>query len=262
MIEGLSPVELAYQDMGSGLPVILIHGFPLNRTIWFPMVEKMKEQAHLILPDLRGHGGSPVPDGVYTMRLMAIDLLHLMDRLKIQKAVLIGHSMGGYIGLDFAHAFPGRLSGLGLISSHPAADTPERKVGRLNNAEKILRKGVVKKFMEELAPRMTTKTEVAAAILPLMLKTTPQGTAGALAGMAEREDALDVLSNLNAPSLALVGEDDMLMPGGMPETMERLMRRGWLVRIQGAGHMPMLEYPEQTAAAIDQLLLAVKNISE
>ena len=170
--------------------------------------------------------------------------------------------MGGYVGLDFAYAFPSRLAGLGLVSSHPAADTPERKAGRLNNAEKILRKGVVKKFMEELAPRMTTKTDVVTAILPLMLKTTPQGVAGALFGMAEREDALDVLSNLNAPSLALVGEDDMLMPGGMPETMERLMRRGWLVRIKGGGHMPMLENPEQTAAAIDQLLLAVKNMGE
>src|SRR5512144_1307135 len=121
------PVNLAYEEHGEGTPVILTHGFPLNRSIWYPVVPKLSEKVHLILPDLRGHGQSPVPEGVYSMRLLAEDLRALMDQLNIEKVVLAGHSMGGYVSLAFARAYPGRLAGLALVATQAAADSPERR---------------------------------------------------------------------------------------------------------------------------------------
>ena len=120
------PVDLFYNEQGQGTPVILLHGFPFNHTIWQPVMPLLAEHARLIMPDLRGFGQSPVTDGVYSMRLMAEDVVALMDKLGLEKAVLVGHSMGGYISLAFAQAYPNRLLGLGLVATQDSSDLPEK----------------------------------------------------------------------------------------------------------------------------------------
>jgi pimeloyl-ACP methyl ester carboxylesterase len=126
----LVPVELYYEEFGQGVPVILLHGFPLNHTIWMPVVERLQSHVRVITPDLRGHGKSPATDGDYSMRLMAEDIHALMNRLDIPKAVLVGHSMAGYASLAFARAYPGRLAGLAMVASQAEADTPEKRQAR------------------------------------------------------------------------------------------------------------------------------------
>ncbi len=137
----LTPVNLYYQTYGQGLPVVFLHGFPFNHTIWEPLIPLLQDEVRMILPDLRGFGQSPVTDDVYSMRLQAEDVVHLLDLLEVEKAVVVGHSMGGYVSLAFAHAYPNRLLGLGLIATQAAADNPERRQTRYKTAEAVTRKG-------------------------------------------------------------------------------------------------------------------------
>ncbi len=147
-------VQLYFEEHGQGIPVVLIHGFPLDHTIWFPLIPLLKEKARLILPDLRGFGKSPVTPGIYDMGLLADDIKDMLDGLNIKQAVLAGHSMGGYVSLAFARCYPERLLGLALVASQAAADTPERRQGRLQTAgevERTRRKSLAKTMPEKLS---------------------------------------------------------------------------------------------------------------
>jgi len=252
------PVELFYEEQGTGLPVILLHGFPYNHTVWQPVASRMACDARLILPDLRGHGQSPVTEGVYTMRIMVEDIINLMDRLSLEKVVLVGHSMGGYIALDFARAYPSRLAGLGLVASHAAADSPERKMARYKTAREILKHGV-HRYADGNAARVTFNPDLAPVLHAIMMTTPPLGAAGAMKGMAERLDSMELLPQINVPAVVVLGESDLFIPPEVPETMEQLLPKGWLVKIPATGHVPMMEKPDEVSEALCDLLRAVKS---
>lgn len=249
----LVPVELYYEEYGQGFPVILLHGFPLNRTIWMPVVERLKGVARVITPDLRGHGKSPVTDGDYSMRLMAEDVHALMTRLDISKAILVGHSMAGYVSLAFARAYPGHLAGLAMIASQAEADSPERRQGRYITAEEVRRKGV-RSLVKSMLPRLTSRQDLAAELADIMIKTPKKGVIGALRGMAERPNALEWLSEIQVPAVVIAGEKDTIIPIERARTMTQMLVRSWLVEIQDAAHMPMMEAPQEVADALKQLL--------
>lgn len=257
----LNPVQLYFEEHGQGIPVVLVHGFPLDHTIWEPLLPILKEKARIILPDMRGHGASPVIEGPSSMRLMAADIAALLDKLDIDKAILVGHSMGGYVGLAFAHAYPNRLAGLGLIATQAAADTPERRQDRLNLADEIGRKGV-RHLAENMSIRLTTRRELSPALRTLILKINPKGAIGALKGMADRPDLTDFLPSITIPSLVLAGSDDVIMPIERPQTMAKMLARAWFVEIHSAGHLPMMEYPQQVAEALDQLIEGVNGYEQ
>ena len=249
----LVPVELYYEEFGQGFPVILMHGYPLNHTIWMPVVERLQAHARVITPDLRGHGKSPVTDGDYSMRLMAEDIHALMNRLDLQKAVLVGHSMAGYVSLAFARAYPGRLAGLAMVASQAEADSPEKRQGRYITAEEVGRKGV-RQVAKSMLPKLTPRKELTADLMEIMLKTPKKGVIGTLKGMAERPDALEWLAEIEVPAVVVAGEQDVIIPLERARTMTQMLRRGWLVEIPEAAHMPMLETPQVVADAIQQLL--------
>ena len=136
-------VELYCEERGKGpLPLMLVHGFPFEHSLWNEVAAQLESETRLLLPDLRGYGLSPTPEGIYTMEAMAADLKALLDRLGIQRVALAGHSMGGYVALAFAEAYPERLAGLAMVMSAAAADAPERKTARYQQAEEIARQGV------------------------------------------------------------------------------------------------------------------------
>lgn len=257
----LNPVQLYFEEHGQGLPVVLLHGFPLDHTIWELLLPLLKEHARIILPDLRGHGRSPITDGTYSMRLMAADIVALLDKLEIDKAIVVGHSMGGYVGLAFAYAYPNRLAGLGLIATQAAADTPEKRQDRLNLADEIGRKGV-KHLAENMSVRLTSRPELIPALRTLILKMNPKGAIGSLKGMADRSDMTDFLPSITIPALVLAGSDDVIIPVDRPRRLEKMLGRAWLVEIPSAGHMPMMEYPQQVAEAIDQLIEGVNGFEQ
>lgn len=246
-------VELYYEEHGSGVPVILIHGFPFDHSIWADVITRLDGKARLILPDLRGFGQSPAPEGVYSMRVMAEDIAALLDRLGIKKAVLAGHSMGGYISLAFAQAYPDHISGLALVTSQAASDTPERRQARLRLADEVKRKGVkavVAANLERYSPDPIVRERTRV----VMLRSQKKAVISALKGMAERPDATEVLSNLKVPGVIIAGGADAIVSPDKAREMAQMLARGWVVEIPNGGHMPMFESPELVAQAIQDLL--------
>src|SRR5678816_129929 len=131
-------IQIAYDDKGSGSPVVLIHGFPFNRSLWNEQIAALSESHRVITPDLRGFGESDSSSGTATMGRMAEDIARLMDTLEIEKATLGGLSMGGYVVLAFYKQFPARVRGLVLADTRPQADTEDAKQGRAQQAERAL----------------------------------------------------------------------------------------------------------------------------
>jgi 3-oxoadipate enol-lactonase len=247
------PVDLYVEEYGQGIPVIFLHGFPFDHTIWQPLVPLLQSEARLILPDLRGFGKSPVTEGVYTMRLLAEDIELLMDRLQIEKAVIVGHSMGGYVTLAFAQAYPNRLSGLGLLATQSAADNAERRQSRYKAAEAVHHKGA-RVVASSMVNTLTPRQELVQPITDLIMRAHPQGIVGSLKGMAERPDLTGELSNIQVPAVVLAGKSDQLMPLERAETLAQMLPKGWLVEIPNAGHMLMMEDPQAVASSLRQVI--------
>lgn len=253
----MTSVELFFNETGRGVPVMLLHGYPLDHSIWQPIIPLMKDEAHLIMPDLRGHGRSPVPDGVYSMYCMAEDVLALLDRLRIKKVILAGHSMGGYVALHFAQAYPERLSALVLVASHCFADEKEKAKNRIATAQKVDESGSIDFIVEEMLPNLTTDLSLFENLRELMLGTNPKGICGVLHGMAERDSMCETLSTFEKPLLIIAGDEDKLISMDRVKLMASLMKNPWIEIIPGAGHLPMLEKPKETAKVITALMKMV-----
>ncbi|GAP14205.1 predicted hydrolase [Longilinea arvoryzae] len=249
----LEPVDLYFEETGNGFPVFLLHGYPLNHTIWKSVVARLKDHARVIMPDLRGHGQSPVTDGEYSMRLQAEDIHHLLERLGIQKAILVGHSMGGYVCLSFARAYPQCLSGLALVASQAEADSTEKRQARYISIEEVGRKGV-KAVAKKMLPRLTQRKDLESELIEMMLKTPKKGIIGALKGMAERPNALEWLAEITVPAVVIAGQEDLNIPLERERTMAQMLTRGWLVEVPGVAHLPMMEEPQTVSDALIQLV--------
>ena len=250
------PVPLSYEEEGQGIPLMLVHGFPLNRSIWYPLIPLLKDKARLILPDLRGHGQSPAPEGTYAMRLLAEDLHALLDKLEIDKVILAGHSMGGYASLAFAQAYPNRLAGLAMIASQAAADAPERRAGREKTAEEVHRRGL-RPLAQNMAPALTCRQELVEPIHKMILKANPKAVISSLRGMAERPDASEWLADITVPAVVIAGTEDKLISLENARLMAQLLGRAWLVELPEAAHLPMMEQPQPVANALLQLIASV-----
>jgi pimeloyl-ACP methyl ester carboxylesterase len=251
-------VELYCEERGKGpLPLMLVHGFPFEHSLWNEVAAQLESETRLLLPDLRGYGLSPTPEGIYTMEAMAADLRALLDRLGIQRVALSGHSMGGYVALAFAEAYPERLAGLAMVMSAAAADAPERKTARYQQAEEIARQGVG--ILEGSLERYSPSAEVRERVRGWMRRARPAAVQGALMGMAERPDRLEVLAGLRVPVEIISGDLDILIPQERSREMAEKLWDGNLTILPGAGHMPMLEMPASTAAALRAFMARCVN---
>jgi len=254
-------VTLSYAEAGRGTPVVLLHGFPLNGVIWHEQQQRLSDRYRVITPDLRGHGRSPAPAGVYEMDLLARDVLALLDTLLIKKAVIMGHSMGGYVALAAWKLAPERFLALGLIDSQAGADTEEGRQGRYKVAEKVAAEGskvVAEAMIPKLfAPDLPAEAPILSQVRQLILNTQPAGIIGTLKGMAVRLDSSALLPNLSMPVLLLTGDKDQIIPPGKAKEMASAIRTATLTKVANAGHMPMLEQPEATTTAIRNFLSAV-----
>jgi pimeloyl-ACP methyl ester carboxylesterase len=249
----LSGLQLAYDRRGRGAPLVLIHGYPLDHTIWEPIVPLLVNDFDLILPDLRGFGESDAPKTEYTMSDLAADVAGLLDRLGIEKAAIVGHSMGGYVALTFAHDYPRRMLGLGLVSSQALADPPERKTARYQEAEHVLAHGV-KDVAEGMSVKLTANASLQTSLKALIMRQRPEGLAEALRTMAERPDSTPFLAEFDFPVSIVHGLADALIPVDRAREVRAAVKKGYLVEIDGVGHMPMVESPQKTAEALKSLL--------
>ncbi len=251
----LKTVDLAVETHGEGIPLVLLHGFPLRRSIWKPVVSLLKEKVRLILPDLRGFGESTAEVDDYSMRLLAADVVALLDRLQVEKVVLAGHSMGGYVALEFAHAYPNRLFGLALIASQADPDTPERRQARLITARDVRRKGI-KYIAEGMPPKLTHDVAIQTQLKEMISACPVKVVEAALKAMADRRDANPWLPGIKVPLVAIAGGKDQLISVEKSTTLVKLASKGWAVEIPEAGHMPMMEAPEKIAEVLMQLICA------
>ncbi len=251
-------VDLFYEERGSGIPLTLLHGYPLDHTIWLDTADKLKNEARVIMPDLRGQGTSPAPAGVYSMQILAEDVLRLLDRLGVETTIISGHSMGGYVALALAKYHPDRLLGLALIASHAYADSPEKRQSRLESIEQIKSSGL-EPILVSMPGKLSKHPDVIEKCRQITTKASPAGVMGTLAGLAQREDFMEVFTHLKIPAMLVAGLDDQINPISINREMAAGMKKPWLLEIADAGHMPMMEQPGQVA---DALKLLIRTIEE
>ncbi|MFE9684604.1 alpha/beta fold hydrolase [Streptomyces sp. NPDC006285] len=251
---------LAYEDKGAqnsaALPLVLIHGHPFDRTMWAPQVAAFSPDRRVIVPDLRGYGASPVVPGVTPLSVFAEDVAALLDELRVPEFVLGGLSMGGQIAMECYRLFPGRIRGLVLADTFPAAETPAGRRSRAAAADRLLREGMAG-YADEVLYEMVApyaRPEVAAHVRRMMVTAPPEGAAAALRGRAERPDYRELLTRVAVPTLVVVGEDDGFTPVGDAEAMHEALPDSVLHVVRGAAHLPNLEQPADFNSALSALL--------
>ena len=241
--------DLAFERRGRGLPLVLIHGYPLDHTTWEDVAPLLENDFDLILPDLRGFGQSSGVESTYTVADLASDIAGLLDHLKIEKAFIAGHSMGGYVALAFARAYSQRLVGLGMISSQVLADPPDRKEGRYKTVAEVGERGVGQ-VAESMAPKLSAIRRVQTFARDLISRQKAAGVIGALKAMAERPDSNDVLAAIKTPVVIVHGDADALIPVERGREMKETVPGADYVELSGVGHMPMMENPQAVAGAL------------
>lgn len=234
--------RLYYDTIGIGKPIMLVHGLGLDHSIWKPLTQLFSDERQFILPDVRGQGRSTLGKADGTLEQMAADLARLLDALRIEKVVLAGHSMGGYIALAFAASHTDRLAGLALVTSNTRADAPDKKQARLADADRVQTEGVAF-FAANMAPKLTRGKTIFKRMEKLIAKTDPEGLSNVLKAIAGRKNQLKLIENLTIPSMAVFGQDDQIAPAGADTEIEQANPQVKVIRLPGVGHMPMLEAP-------------------
>ena len=246
-------INIAYERRGRGEPLVLIYGYPLDGTTWNEVASLLETDFDLIIPDLRGMGQSDAVDKTYTVADLASDIAGLLDHLKIQKAFIAGHSMGGYVALAFARAYPNRVRGLGMISSQVLADPPERKEGRYKTAEDVAEKGIGV-VVDSMTTKLSADARIQSFVREVMQRQKPAGVIGSLKAMAERPDSSDLFKSFKFPVVIVHGDADALIPVERGREMKAALPSAHYTELKGAGHMPMMENPKATVNALDQFL--------
>ena len=206
----------------------------------------------LISPDLRGFGSSDAVKDEFPLEQMADDLAVLLDVLNIQNIFIVGHSMGGYVSLAFAHAHPERVLGLGLLGSQAAPDSAERKTGRYASAEKVALNGVNE--VVGMAEKLSATPKLIPFFRNIILHQRPEGIIGGLKAMAGRPDATTFLPSFKFPVVLVHGQEDALIPPERSREMKVLLPQAELTVLSGVGHSTMLESPAETSQALLKLI--------
>ncbi|MEV4683583.1 alpha/beta fold hydrolase [Streptomyces kurssanovii] len=251
-----------YSDQGpaDGVPVVLVHGHPFNRSLWAPQAEALTAAGYrVIAPDLRGYGDSEVVPGKTLLSDFADDIAALLDHLGLERVVIGGVSMGGQIAMEFQRSYAPRVRALVLSDTSPIAETEEGKAFRNDLADRLVAEGM-DGYADEVIDKMlaaynvTAMPDVAARVLTMMRTTAPEGAAAALRGRAERPDYRDTLAAVQTPVLIVVGTDDAYTPVSDAEAMRALVPHATLTVIEKAGHLPGAEQPALFNAALLEFL--------
>jgi pimeloyl-ACP methyl ester carboxylesterase len=258
----INGTELEWRDRGSGEAVLLIHGFPLNSAMWGAQLTALSPDWRVIAPDLRGFGASELGSADVTlgMDLLARDLAALLDHLGIERAVVCGLSMGGYVAFEFFRQFRDRVRALVLCDTRAGQDPVETQRARGTLAERVIAENTIDPVIEGLLPKLvssrTTRRNpgVVAMVRAMMQEAAPDSVARALHSMATRADSEPLLRTIDVPTLVLVGSDDVITNRGQAEMMARGIRGARLEIVPGAGHLPPVEQPEEFNQFLNQFL--------
>ena len=255
--------EIAYEIVGSGPSVVLLHPFPVHQEFWNPIVPVLGSRYRLILPDLRGHGDSEIGQGPATMGKHARDLARVLDAAGAAKAVFVGVSIGGYILFEFWRQFRGRVNALVLCDAKPQADATEARANRLKVAADVLMQGT-DPFVESMIPKvlghttLSTRPDLVDGARRMMRKMSPEDVSMVQRGMAERPDSVADLKTINVPTLVVIGEEDILATPADGELMRQHISGSELKIIPKAGHYSPWEQPAAVGLLLRQFMDATK----
>ncbi len=259
-------VELYAEQSGSGLPLVLLHAFPLDHRLWDPQRAALSGAARVIAPDLRGFGRSPLGADEPGVDVMADDVAALLDRLGLDRVVLAGISMGGSVAMAFARRHGDRLLGLALCDTKAAADAEPGRAKRLQTAERALAAGageVGRMLREETLPGLlgdTTKRSrpaVVTRVESIADDASPEAVAWAQRALAARPDSMASLRAVDVPALVVVGAEDPTVTVADADAMAAALPRGRVVVVPAAGHFTPLENPDRVSDALRGLLAEV-----
>jgi 3-oxoadipate enol-lactonase len=252
--------ELHVVERGAGKPILLIHGFPLDHSMWNPQIERLAERARVIAPDLRGFGGSRSAGGAASIEQMADDLDALLTALAIDEpVVLCGLSMGGYVAFQFWRKHGSRLRGLILCDTRSVADTPEGAQARSKQAKTVLSEGsasLAAAMLPKLFAPSTFENQpnLVEEQRQVILNGDRVGIAAALRAMAARPDVGDYLPRIAIPALVIVGQHDAISPPDEMRSLAQAMPRAQFVMLPDCGHMSPLENPQAFHRAVETYL--------
>ncbi|RFU69857.1 alpha/beta hydrolase [Peribacillus saganii] len=248
---------IAYQDEGKGKPIVLLHGFCGSSRYWDKVIPKLSNNFRLIAPDLPGHGGSSVTGHISSIEDMANHIKDFLDSLNVQEVTMFGHSMGGYITLEFAKKYSDRLNGFSLIHSTAFPDTEEAKAAREANIAKVEQVGV-HPLIEGLVPKLFAQenqdknADEVIKTKEIGYLTSPIGATTALKAMKDRPDLNNVLEATSLPVLLIAGEKDQVIP---PEKTFSVTKSNILQSlITNSGHMSMFEAPGKLISEMEEFL--------
>jgi pimeloyl-ACP methyl ester carboxylesterase len=249
--------RICYRHTGEGPAIIFLHGFLEDMSMWDDFAKQLSKNYQVIAIDLPGFGESECIEPAHSMEEMAAVVNKVLIHLNVDKCLMVGHSMGGYVSLAFAKAFPEKLKGLCLFHSHAMPDTAEAKRNR-DRAIAVIesdRGGFIINFFPDLfAPEnVETFEEDISAMHEAAMKITPQAIVAALEGMKNRQSQLDVLINATWPVLFILGKKDSRIPFQTALAQAALPPRGEILILDHVGHMGHLEAGEDCMKMIECL---------
>ncbi len=256
----IGDITLNVTERGTGRPLLLVHGFPLDHTMWQGQIDALADRCRVIAPDLRGFGHSDVTEGTVTMEQFADDLAALLETMQVrQPLTFCGLSMGGYIGWQFWARHRQRLARLIACDTRAVADSAEAAAGRVKTAEKVLAEGapvVADAMLPKLFAPQNLEKQAAyvAATRDVMRRMQPAGIAAALRGMAERPDVTTWLPRIDVPTLVICGQHDAIATPDEMRQIAAAIPGGEYAQIAAAGHMAPLENPAAVNDKIGQFL--------
>lgn len=261
MIASLSQVTLGFDDQGSGLPIVLLHGFPLDRSLWSQQRTALSLRGRCITPDLRGFGESST-DGPFSMDQYADDVASLLDWLEIEQAVVCGLSMGGYIAMAMWRRHADRIRALVLCDTRATADSDATRAARNTLIAMARERGAAAVAEQQLPGLIGASTRARhpeiVDVMRAMLERQPvAGIVGALEALRDRPDSRSTLESITVPTLVVVGEEDLLTPISDARAMIDLLpvsTRAILECIPHAGHLSCVERPAAFTHALAEFL--------
>jgi len=256
-------VELAVDVRGEGLPVLFVHGFPFDRTVWRHQLATLS-RVRRIAPDFRGVGDSGAPPGAdgYSLTRYADDLVAVLEAVGVRQAVLCGLSMGGYVIFELLRRHPERVKALILADTKPEPDSTEAKRGREELTQVAQRDGqdaVIERLLPRLlaAATQATQPEVAGQVREMAHRWSVPGLVGALRTLRDRPDSTDTLRDVRVPTLVLVGSEDQIAPPDTARAMAQLIPGAQCHVVPAAGHLAPLEQPLATSRVVADFLRAI-----
>ena len=264
MIERLANgLEVAYDEAGNGSALLFIHGWPHNRTLWAGQMSGLATQARCFAPDLRGFGGSSALEP-YSIAQYADDLAALLDARGVERAVVCGLSMGGYVALAMLRRHRPRLRALILTSTRATADTADARAQRARLIEFVEAHGVDALADRQLKAMVGTTTfesreSVRESLRQMMASAPKAGVIGALGAMADRLDATDVLPTIDFPTLVVGGAEDRFTPPIELRAMAAQIPRCRFELLAGGGHVCAYERPAAFNHIVGEFLSGLRD---